>query len=77
MVVVELHILEVIVNSGFGLCMNPADPDTADTSFWDSETPGEAGRGFFYLVTFIAADGERSIGNTTSGLRRLPEAVCP
>jgi hypothetical protein len=64
-------------DSGFGLCMNSADPNTADTSFWDSELPAEANTGFFYLVTFVAADGEWSIGNTSAGLGRLPEAICP
>lgn len=62
---------------GFGVCVSTTDPNTADTSFVDTQTPS-AGHGFFYLKDVIDAHGaERGLGATSDGRARTVIAPCP
>jgi hypothetical protein len=64
-------------DAGYGECRNHLDPDVTDTAFLDSESPGTAGEGFFYIVGFVATDGQLGLGNTSAGLRRSVVSACP
>lgn len=64
-------------DAGYGDCQNFLDPDPGDTLFLDNEIPPGPGEGFFYFVSFVSAQGERGLGNTSIGLSRVPGTPCP
>jgi hypothetical protein len=66
-----------LADPGYGQCLSGGDPDPADTTLLDAQTPAP-GSGYFYLVGFVEGDGAASmLGTATSGLPRVPSAVCP
>jgi len=64
-------------DAGYGDCQNFRDPDPGDTLFLDNDVPPGLGEGFFYFVSFVSAQGERGLGNTSVGLGRVPGTICP
>ncbi len=64
-------------DGGYGDCQNFSDPDPGDTLFLDNDLPAVPGQGFIYFVSFVSAEGERGLGNTSAGLRREATTICP
>lgn len=63
-------------SAGFGTCLSTLDPNTADASLVDNETPN-AGEGFFYLKSVVDGSGtERGLGATSEGRPRTVLASC-
>lgn len=63
-------------DGGFGSCISATDPDPADTTFTDPQTP-PSGDGYFYLRTVVRLGGESDLGTTSTGLARNPTSSCP
>jgi hypothetical protein len=64
-------------DAGYGDCRNFNDPDPGDTLFLDNDMPLAPGEGFIYFVSFVSAEGERGLGNSSAGLRREASTICP
>jgi hypothetical protein len=64
-----------LADNGYGDCQNARDADTTDTTFVEPEIP--AGQSsFYFLVSALFADGEGTLGTSSSGLERFPTTSC-
>jgi hypothetical protein len=64
-------------DAGYGTCQTALDDDPRDTFFTDADLPSPGGAGFFYLTAYVTASGEGGLGQTSSGLDRVPTVPCP
>jgi hypothetical protein len=64
-------------DGGYGTCQTDRDPNPADTAFIDTDAPAGPAGGFFYLVTYVDPEGEKGLGTTSRGLRRVVTLSCP
>ena len=63
-------------DAGYGECVTDLDNDPTDLTFVDTELP-PPGTGSFYLMSYVEAEGERGLGETSAGLPREVLLPCP
>ncbi len=64
------------LGTSYGTCQNARDPNLTDTTFVDADVPTPPGRGFQYLVSYLAGT-EKGLGRRSNGTPRTVASPCP